>query len=353
MPRPIENEIKTNVIKQWLDGDSRDKIASNNQIGTGTVSGIISEYKKGIDAVEYESVRELSISCKKQGINLGTLASSIRLTNYIQKLGVNQDKIETYIANLAHSPEPKRLIDVANQIAQISLSESISLEELGNRVKQKEEEKQMLEEEIKQRRAILESTNVDIMTLNEFKKLKEELSIHGLSLKDPHILISILKTIREMGYDPQKIVRELLRMKSLRQMERQLNNSCKDLESRLSECREVLPLCEQIMRVGIGFPELLAFHDAVIKKVDVENLPVGTAAYHVMEDIENYNKIGGLKNEISKMVMQQYTIGQIMAPREKAIAALLRLQALGVKDEEIFNIYEWLNKICEKPFINR
>jgi hypothetical protein len=40
MPRAIENEVKTNVIKQWLDGDSRDKIASDNQIGAGTVSHI-------------------------------------------------------------------------------------------------------------------------------------------------------------------------------------------------------------------------------------------------------------------------------------------------------------------------
>ena len=71
--------MKTNVIRQWLDGEPRYKIASDNQIGAGTVSGIINEYKKGVDAVEYDSVRELSISCKKQGINLGALASSVRI----------------------------------------------------------------------------------------------------------------------------------------------------------------------------------------------------------------------------------------------------------------------------------
>jgi hypothetical protein len=189
MPAAIENKIKTNVIKQWLDGDSRDKIAADNHIGAGTVSGIINEYKKGINALEYESVRELSISCKRQGINLGALASSIRLNNYIQKLGANQDEIETHIANLANFPEPERLIDVANQIAQISLSESISLEELGSHVKQKEEEKQMLEEEIKQRRAILESAKVDIQTLNEYNKLKEELYVHGLSKRPSYSFI--------------------------------------------------------------------------------------------------------------------------------------------------------------------
>jgi hypothetical protein len=35
------------------------------------------------------------------------------------------------------------------------------------------------------------------------------------------------------------------------------------------------------------------------------------AAYRVMEDIENYDRMGGLKNEISKLVMQKYTIEQI------------------------------------------
>jgi hypothetical protein len=124
MPVAIENEIKTNVIKEWLLGDTRDKIATNNAIGAGTVSGIINEWKQGIDALEYESVRELSIWCKKQGINLGTLASSLRTNNYVQKLGANQDEIEV---------KSRR-----SQIAQISTSDSISLEELGNRVKEKE-----------------------------------------------------------------------------------------------------------------------------------------------------------------------------------------------------------------------
>ena len=305
MPAAIDNSVKINVIKQWLNGDGRDKIANDNQIGAGTTTGIINEFKKGVDALEFDSVRELSISCKKQGINLGALASSIRINNYLNKLGVNQDEIESFIANLANSPEPKKLFDVANEIAQISMSESISLEELGNRIKQQQEERQRLEEEIKQRRAILESTNVDIMTLKEYKKLKEELYVHGLSLKDPRILLSILKTIREIGYEPQKIVRELSRIKSLRQMERELNKSCKELESRASLYREVLPMCEQIMRARIGFTELLVFHDAVLKKAEKDNLSREAAAYRVIEDIENYNKIGGLKNEMSSLVMQR------------------------------------------------
>jgi hypothetical protein len=110
MPSAIDNSVKTNVIKQWLDGETRDKIAADNQIGAGTVSGIINDYKKRIDAFDFDSIRELSISCKKQGINLGELASSLRTNNYTKKLGANQDQIEIFISNLANSPEPQKLI---------------------------------------------------------------------------------------------------------------------------------------------------------------------------------------------------------------------------------------------------
>ena len=39
----IPEPIRSNVIGQWLHGISRDEIAKNNDIGTGTVSAIIKE----------------------------------------------------------------------------------------------------------------------------------------------------------------------------------------------------------------------------------------------------------------------------------------------------------------------
>ncbi|MGC1930351.1 MAG: helix-turn-helix domain-containing protein [Candidatus Nitrosopolaris sp.] len=160
MPSAIDTQVKKQVINQWLTGDSRDRIAAHNNIGRGTVSNIIDEWKKGVENSEYDSVRELTVSLKKQGISLSELACSVRLNNYIQKLGANQDQIESFIANLANSPQPAKLIDVANQVAQISRSDLIPLEELEEHVKHKEEEKQRLQQEIEEARTILESTNV-------------------------------------------------------------------------------------------------------------------------------------------------------------------------------------------------
>src|SRR5207245_8705916 len=110
--------------------ESRDRIAEDNNIGAGTVSNIVNEWKEGIEHSDYDSLRELAIYSKKEAFGLSDIASSIRLINYIRKLGANQDQIESFVANLANSPEPEKLIDVANQVAQLSRSQSIPLQHL-------------------------------------------------------------------------------------------------------------------------------------------------------------------------------------------------------------------------------
>src|SRR5215472_9628969 len=106
MPTAIDSIIKQRVIAQYLQGVSRDKIAADNDIGTGTVSNIIDEWKKGVQDSDYESIRELSVFCKKQGMTLNALASCIRLNNYIQSLGANANEstLESLIANLDNYP---------------------------------------------------------------------------------------------------------------------------------------------------------------------------------------------------------------------------------------------------------
>ena len=245
---------------------------------------------------------------------------------------------------MINSSEPDKLIGVANRVAQLSRSESIPLEGLETHVKQKEEEKQRLEEEIKQRRAILESTNVDIKTIEEYKQLKEELNKRGLSIEDPGKLLTILKSIKQLKYDPNKIIAEFSRLNSIKRSEKILKNNCLILENRMSEYRQVLPFLLQIRSIGIDIDKLLPFNLAVNEKVQTKNLSVSSAVYSVFGEIENYNRIGGLKNEISRLAAQIYAINEICAPRNKAITSLLKLQNYGITDIEILNVCEYLNR---------
>jgi len=93
--------------------------------------------------IDYESIRELSVFCKKQGITLNALTSCIRLNNYIQTLGanVNESTLESLIANLANYPDrdPAKLVEAAAQISE----SGIPLEKLEEHVKALIAEKEM------------------------------------------------------------------------------------------------------------------------------------------------------------------------------------------------------------------
>ena len=344
MPPAIPDEIRKHTIKQWLSGDTRAKIASDNNIGEGSVTNIVSDFNKGLADSEFESIREFAVESRKQGLTISDLGSSLRLYNYIKKLGANQDQIESLIANLANFRKPEKVIDIANQMAQLSRSESIPLEDLENHVKQKGEEMQRLEQEIKHKRVILESTNVDVQTINEYKQLKDELSKHRLSTEDPTRLLSILRTIKQIGYDPQEIAARFSHTKSLTQTEKGLEDNCKMLEERVARCQGVLPLTEQISRLPIGIGELLAFHTAVSETAEMNNLSMECAAYRVIEDIQYYNKLGGIKKQLCDATTKVFVMNQFLVRQNKAVMALFNLQSHGVTENQILYLHNILQK---------
>jgi hypothetical protein len=57
---------------------------------------------------------------------------------------------------------PEKIINTANQLFNISKSESIAVEKVPDDITQKLEEKQKLEEQIKEAEAVLQSKNVSI-----------------------------------------------------------------------------------------------------------------------------------------------------------------------------------------------
>src|ERR1051326_1993095 len=211
MPAAINEQTRKQVIRQWIGGDTRYKIAIDNDIGEGTVSGIVNDWKRGLEDSEYESVRELAVQSKKQGLALSDLASHFRLYNIIKKLGANEDQIESFISNCTSGAgvevlPPEKIIDLVNQLFNISKSESIALEKVPDYIQQKIQHKEKLEEQIKEAEAILQSKNVSIKAINEHVNLKEELSKHGLSTKDTNKLLNVIKNVEEQGYDTTKIV---------------------------------------------------------------------------------------------------------------------------------------------------
>ena len=100
MPAPIDEIVKRRVIQQWLAGESREKITADNDIGAGTISIIVDEYKAGLDNFALDSFRELTIESKKRGISSSDLASFFRLYNFFLGSGAAEKDFESFITNI-------------------------------------------------------------------------------------------------------------------------------------------------------------------------------------------------------------------------------------------------------------
>jgi hypothetical protein len=340
MPAAINEHTRKQVIHQWVGGDTRNKIAFDNGIGEGTVSSIVNDWKKGLEDSEYESVRELAVHSKKQGLALSDLASQFRFYNFIKKLGANEDQIESFISNCTISSvgvealSPEKIVDLVNQLFNISKSESIAPEQVPEYIQQKLEEKQKLEEQIKEAEAVLQNKNVAIETIEEHIHLNEKLSKYGLSTKDTSKLVNVINNIEQEGFDTKKIVSMVRSIKSLRDIERKLRSNCELLAKRIDRHKDTLPLAERIVAMRINTAGLLALEAVVNDMAEQYNIPTFTAAFRVFNDIQDYNKLGGLKKQLAALCAQVYAVKQVCSHQNQAMVALVTLKSYGITEDD-------------------
>src|SRR5215212_10684867 len=129
-------------------------------IGAGTISIIVDDYKTGLDNFDLDSFRELMLEAKKRGISSSDLASFFRLYNFFRGSGAKENEIESFITNINSGYiTPGKAIELVNQIHDISKSESVSPDQLPGYIKQKLEEKKQIDEEIRQADTILQTKN--------------------------------------------------------------------------------------------------------------------------------------------------------------------------------------------------
>jgi hypothetical protein len=85
--------IKVKVIKEWIQGLSRDKIGQNNGIGTGTVTSIIQQARDNV--ADIDLMRALAIKIKKENLDLNDFASTVRLKKVLDELELSEEKVES------------------------------------------------------------------------------------------------------------------------------------------------------------------------------------------------------------------------------------------------------------------
>ena len=214
----IPRAIKINVLRRWLNVQSRDQIAKEEEIGTGTVSSIIKEYRQ--NDTGFDLLRQVAVDLKNHSESAESFAPLIRIREILRrellllpyktitgiKIAGGQEhedgdlkttlekKLESLLQALLvfcfkHNLPIKDFVDDIHDLRRRANRLGIPLENLPSYVKRLEDTVHSLYEEIKQKRLekeeALEDYDVTLELLEEYdanrplfeenKKLREEL----------------------------------------------------------------------------------------------------------------------------------------------------------------------------------
>jgi hypothetical protein len=186
----IPKTIRRRVIKQGLHGFPRDQIAKGNQIGAGTVSTIIEQCKleeqqkkeyAADDDFEFDLIRELAMMLKREGVDVNSFASSIRLQRKLEKKGLNEEQIESFIEDVdvhcfRSGLKPEEFVNTISKVSVLSDSLAISVDGLSEYMIQEQEKLKEIRQEItdlqRAKMQALQDHNVTIKTLLDYERNK-------------------------------------------------------------------------------------------------------------------------------------------------------------------------------------
>lgn len=162
MPARIPRNIQENVVREWLKGTPRDENAKINGIGCGTVTAIVQDCLEF--SPEFVLLHEVAIIIRKADMQLTEVATSIRLKRILNRIGLDQDKAETFLENLSvhcfkSGLKEHKFIDLVNYIGSLLDNLEMRLEEIPSYISKKNEElsrkrKQVEDVELKEKRVV-------------------------------------------------------------------------------------------------------------------------------------------------------------------------------------------------------
>ena len=92
---------------------------------------------------------------------------------------------------------------------------------------------------------------------------------------------------------------------------------------------------QKIRTMNIDIKELLVFDATVNQLAKQYNLPPSVAALRLFNDIMYYNKMGGLKKELSRLCQQVFIVNGICANQNQAWAALVKMKSWNNRRQDI------------------
>jgi transcriptional regulator with XRE-family HTH domain len=132
MTSKLPIEIKNNVLRMWLEGISRNRIARILGIGKGSVSGIIQNVRFTMNDIDM--LRAVAEVLFKEEVDVYTFASAINLKRKMDESNLPQDLIEKFHEDIdtisfKTGIEPKILIEKIVSILVLSINLNLPIDQ--------------------------------------------------------------------------------------------------------------------------------------------------------------------------------------------------------------------------------
>jgi len=384
MTMRISESMKNMVIKEWLKGNHRDRIAVQTGLSSGTVSNIIREWGDRLGNYEVEEMREFSVMCRKADITPSQCVQAFRAFELQRKMGFDDEDLPFFTRRFYLSCKESGLNEarVAFLVADLmKLSEKVPIDRLQGYIEEIKKEKERLEKAVEILRAdviTMQNRQTDLRNecngvLSELtltRSLKKGLAKHRMDLNIISRLVQTIQNISDLGFDVSQIISHVstieamekkqadLQADILKQEERaiQLQKTNNILLNSVDSHRQLLSVYQQLQYMGLGLRELdLLFK--TITEISRENgfSPVMAVTKFIDDVINHYKHVGGYESRIQELKEESEQIQREVAMLrstssdfERAIDATGKLLSLGLDLTEIVQ----LAKNPEKGTIN-
>jgi hypothetical protein len=361
LTKPITNELKDKVIRNYLHGELRNENARDTCLGAGTVTNIIQEFNNKLGEYEPEAIRELAVQLRKAGTTPNDCVRGSQIINKMTDLGIDKDKCLTAIEiiqtrSIEKGVTPGKCAEIVSQLFEISMSESMPLNEIPDYVRQKVKEKEGLDIEVDARQreiqnlraqadTQLQQNNLTMQNISSYLALRQKLTDLGIPETVIEQATNVIINFKEQGFDASKIVQIASSAQSLQEEVTDLNKQCVSLRNALSQYQDLVQIIQAIIEVGggaIGPNELRVLVDSIRWRATADKIPTAVAAQIIIYRINEMYRIIGFEKEtktkeVGLLLLENKIeeLNESWGDKLEAIDALTSLAAKGVTKENV------------------
>ena len=326
MKIPIPEHIKSGIIAAWLMGKTRDNIAPEFNISTGSVSNIIEQWENRIGVYDANSLRELGLALKKAVITPLQCVDGLRITNIINQLGIDKNHLFDFVNKLYNESKIQRLepVNIARLVKVINAFPDInSLNDIPKYIHKRRQEKIKLDKDINFKKHEIEKLDQEIDgKRKEIQDLKDDLESFGKEIReekkefllfkdakselkkndiDIHILeplIHVIIIFQEMNFSPLTILSEFSDIKAYRDLVENKDREIKERELHIQDLKIISDNYEK---------EIASNETMVLSIKQLENLGFNTSDIkNLVKTFSDLPKKFGLTKEEIKLRFFKY-----------------------------------------------